>query len=80
MTFVTSAFSITAGEVAKYHSDTDATWSFCRHCGTTLTYENEDRPGEVDIAVGSLDDSEAFPPKKDVWTSEKLSWVHGVGE
>jgi hypothetical protein len=78
VTFLTTEFSIVKGEVAHYHSETQATWSFCRHCGTTLTYENAQRPNDVDVTVGSLDDSEAFPPNKDVCEDEKLSWVHGV--
>jgi hypothetical protein len=40
-----------------------------------LTYENDDRPNETDITTGSLDDPEHFPPSKDVFAEEKLSWV-----
>jgi hypothetical protein len=40
-----------------------------------LTYERDTRPDEIDITTGSLDHPEDFPPSKDVYADEKLSWV-----
>jgi hypothetical protein len=59
------------GEPKRYKTDTGA-------CGTSLTYENDKRPKEIDITTGSLDDPEHFPPNRDVFPEEKLSWVHLV--
>jgi hypothetical protein len=75
VTFPEAAFTLTQGEPVRYPSETGATWSFCGRCGTTLTYTNGSRPGEIDVTTGSLDDPEAFPPKLDVNGDEKLSWV-----
>ena len=50
----------------------------CLINGTTLTYQNEDRPQEIDITTGSLDHPESFVPNKDVFIKEKLSWVASV--
>jgi len=42
---------------------------------TSLTYEHDKRPDEIDITTGSLDHSEDFPPTKDVYPEERLPWV-----
>jgi hypothetical protein len=68
-------FQITKGQPKRYRTDTGAYRTFCSDCGTPLTYENDSRPGEVDITTGSLDNPENFPPTKDVFADEKLGWV-----
>jgi hypothetical protein len=70
-----SDFEWEKGEAKRYKTDTAAYRTFCDSCGTSLTYENDDRPNEIDITTGSLDDPEHFPPSKDVFAEEKLSWV-----
>jgi hypothetical protein len=68
-------FSWARGEPKLFRTDTGATRTFCGQCGTSLTYENDARPNEIDITTGSLDDPEHFPPNRDVFPEEKLSWV-----
>lgn len=75
ITVKTPGFKFTAGNPKRYRTDTGAYRTFCVDCGTSLTYENDSRPGELDITTGSLDDPERFPPTKDVFADEKLSWV-----
>jgi hypothetical protein len=75
ITVKTPEFAFTTGTPKRYQTDTGAYRTFCADCGTSLTYENDSRPGEVDITTGSLDDPERFPPTKDVFADEKLSWV-----
>ncbi len=70
-----SGFAWKKGEPKRYLTDTGAYRTFCGSCGTSLTYENEERPDEIDITTGSLDDPEQFPPNRDVFPEEKLSWV-----
>jgi hypothetical protein len=70
-----SDFAWEVGQPKRYQTDTGAYRTFCDSCGTSLTYENDDRPNEIDITTGSLDDPEHFPPSKDVFAEEKLSWV-----
>jgi len=43
-------------------------------CRTSLTYETDRRPEEIDITTGSLDHPEDFPPTKDVYPEERLPW------
>ena len=75
ITVNTSKFAFTSGTPKRYRTDTGAFRTFCGDCGTSLTYERDSRPGEIDITTGSLDDPEKFAPTKDVYADEKLSWV-----
>ena len=75
-----AGFRILSGEPVRYRTDTGAWRTFCGHCGTSLTYESDKRPGRVDITTGSLDDAESFPPLDDTHADEKLSWVALVEE
>ena len=49
--------------------------TFCRQCGTPLTYRHESSPETLDVATGTLDDPNAFPPTHHSWLSHGLSWV-----
>lgn len=48
---------------------------FCPTCGTTLHWENNARPGVIDVAVGAFADPEFPSPGLIVWTDRKHSWV-----
>jgi hypothetical protein len=67
-------FTITAGVPADFPSSQGVVRSFCRDCGTPLTYRSRRFPGEVHVLIGSLDEPERFTPTGHVWLSEKLSW------
>ena len=71
-----SEFKWETGEPHRYKTDTGAFRTFCDSCGTSLTYETDRRPDEIDITTASLDQPENFPPTKDVYPEEKLPWVH----
>jgi hypothetical protein len=73
-------FRFEQGTPKRYRTDTGAWRTFCDGCGTSLTYERDSRPGEIDITTGCLDQPEAFPPAKDVFAEEKLPWVPLVGD
>jgi hypothetical protein len=75
ITVATTNFAFSRGNPKKYRTDTGAYRTFCGDCGTSLTYEKDSRPGELDITTGSLDNAENFRPTKDVFADEKLSWV-----
>src|SRR4051812_49037881 len=42
------------GEPSRYQTETGAWRTFCQKCGTSLTYEHDDRPDEIDITTASL--------------------------
>lgn len=74
-----SEFTFEKGEPKRYRTETGAWRTFCGGCGSSLTYEGDDRPEEIDITTGTLDHPEDFPPAKDVFADEKLRWVELVG-
>ena len=67
-----SEFAWKSGQPKRYKTDTGAYRTFCDSC------ENDERPNEIDITTGSLDEPEHFPPNRDVFPEEKLSWVPPV--
>jgi hypothetical protein len=66
---------IVAGTLAVFASSPGIERGFCARCGTSLTYRRANRPGLFDVTTASLDDPEAFPPTKEIWTGERLSWI-----
>ena len=68
-------FAWEKGKPKRYQTDTGAYRTFCDSCGTSLTYEHDERPDEIDITTGSLDNPGRFPPNRDVFPEERLSWV-----
>jgi hypothetical protein len=70
-----ASFHFAKGSPKRYHTDTGAWRTFCDVCGSSLTYERDTRPDEIDITTGSLDHPESFAPTKDVFADERLSWV-----
>src|SRR5438105_875963 len=75
-----SNFVLEKGQPRRYRTDTGAYRTFCEFCGTSITYEQGRRPGEIDITTASLDHPENFPPNRDVFPEEKLPWVNLIGE
>ncbi|RJF90349.1 GFA family protein [Sphingomonas cavernae] len=73
--FLEDKVEITQGELAIFESSPGVERGFCARCGTSLTYRRANRPGLFDVTTGSLDDPEAFPPGKEIWIEERLSWI-----
>ncbi len=65
---------IVAGALAIFASSPGVERGFCARCGSALSYRRANRPGLFDVTTVSLDDPEAFPPDKEIWLEEKLSW------
>jgi hypothetical protein len=72
--FAEQDIAIVAGELAIYQSSPGVERGFCAQCGTSLTYTRANRPGLFDVTTASLDDPEACPPTKEIWTEQRLSW------
>lgn len=62
-------------EPSQFASSAPVVRTFCPNCGTSLTYQHGNRQGQIDITSGSLDKPEKIIPTKDIFCSEKLSWV-----
>ena len=65
---------VLTGKPVRFRSSARATRSFCGRCGTSLLYESDTSPDEVDITLSSLDDPNALPPKDHTWTASKPGW------
>jgi hypothetical protein len=74
-TFAREDFLVTDGEMAAHRSTPGVTRGLCRVCGTSLTYENESRAGQIDVTLTSFDDPSAFSPRSHIWVEDKLPWV-----
>ena len=48
---------------------------FCAACGTSLTYRNDNRPTEIDVTLGTLDEPTRLVPQMHVWVADKLPWT-----
>ncbi len=74
--FPEGRFAITAGEelLVRYRTDTGATRSFCRLCGTTLLYEGPRWAGEVHVALACMDEEIDRLPQAHVNVDHKAGW------
>jgi len=72
--FPAGDFAFANGEPTRYPSSPGVVRTFCATCGTSLTYETEERPADIDVTTATLDDPEAFPPTR-FSTEQKLSWA-----
>jgi hypothetical protein len=68
-------FRLIRGEPARFKSSARGQRSFCARCGTQLTFEHQDFPGEIDITTCSLDDPNVLPPKDHTWMRSRLDWI-----
>ena len=48
---------------------------FCGHCGTTMLYRSELSPGEVHIALATIDGAADRAPQLHVFTDQAVEWV-----
>lgn len=70
---------ITQGRPSTFNSSGESIRRFCGTCGTGLFYENATfLPGLVDVQTMTLDEPDACPPRAQVQTSERASWVHDL--
>ena len=71
-----AAFRWLSGEdlVSRYDSSPGETRTFCRVCGSTLPTFFRDRPGELGLPLGTLDDDPGARPSAHVWVGSKAPW------
>ena len=62
------------GFLVGYHTDTQATRSFCKSCGTTLFFEAPRWEGEIHIALANVTDSHDLEPDAHVYADRAVSW------
>jgi len=57
-----------------YHSSPGVTRGICSACGSSISYENDKRPGDIDISLNCLHDPDAATPRAHIWTEDKQPW------
>jgi len=74
-TFERAHFQLLRGELSAYRSSARRLRGFCAACGTSLTFQSDDRPTEIDVTLGTLDEPTRLAPQMHVWVEDKLPWV-----
>lgn len=74
-TYARDTFRATRGEVHRYPSSPGVTRGICCNCGSSISYENDKRPGEIDITVNCLDDPKSATMRAHIWTEDKQPWL-----
>jgi len=74
-TYERDSFDVKHGKMHWHHSSPGVTRGICNNCGSSITYENEKRPGEIDITVNSLDDPSLPSLRAHIWTEDKQPWL-----
>lgn len=73
--FEKSKFSL-QGQLVQYKSSDWAERGFCSRCGSQVICYDSRLPDCVALTVGSLDEPSDIVPQLNVWTSNRLSWLH----
>lgn len=63
-----------SGPVQWYDGGAGIRRGFCGACGSTLFSERASA-GTIGLALGSLDDPDAFRPSEHIWTSDMQRWL-----
>ena len=74
VTFRSSDFAFITGEPARFRSTPPVIRTFCRKCGTPLTYQHQDSPDTIDVTTVTLDLPDNFAPAREIWIEHKLAW------
>lgn len=69
-----SSVTFTSGDRAIHESSPGVRRGFCASCGTPLTYESYEAPGEIHFYTGTCDDPDSLPPARHVWCEAALAW------
>ncbi len=68
-------FRFSQGNTATFRSSEHILRSFCATCGTTLTFQDNRYPDEIDIASATLDDPARMPPGDHTFVQYQLPWM-----
>ena len=73
--FRSADLAFTSGAPAHYQSSEIARRGYCARCGTPLTFQYLNRPEQLSVTVGSLDDPGRVRPERHYWTSRQVAWL-----
>lgn len=69
-----AALRLTRGELTPVYF-AQRVRSFARCCHTPLFFAETTTSSEIDVAIATLDNPRGFPPRKNIWTEDRLPWV-----
>ena len=73
-TYARDTLRVTRGAIQFFDSSPGVTRGTCSACGTSISYEHVDRPGDIDLTLNSLDDPSAPVLKAHIWVEDKAPW------
>lgn len=73
--FASSEVEWIAGAPVFYASSKGVKRGYCKSCGTPLSYESDQWPGERHFLIGVFDDPRVFTPSGDHLKEEALVWA-----
>ena len=59
-----------------YTSSPGVTRRFCGDCGSTISYQGDNWPDEINISLGFFDNPEVFTPQSHCYVKTALPWLH----
>lgn len=74
-TYPRSSFRVTQGALHLHRSSPGVVRGICNECGSSMTYQNTKRSGEIDITLNCLDDPAGPELKAHIWTEDKQPWM-----
>lgn len=74
--FPAAAFRYIKGAPAVYQSSPGVRRTFCRRCGTSLTYQGDKWANEIHVLVATFDYPENFPTTHQAFAAERIPWFH----
>jgi hypothetical protein len=74
-TYEKGTFEVTQGAMCYYESSRGVTRGHCSACGSSISYENCKRPGEIDITLNTHDDPSGPLLRAHIWTEDKPRWL-----
>lgn len=74
--FPAERFHVVAGaeDRVRWRTETGATRSFCRNCGSTLLYEGPRWEGEVHVAFANFEDTGDLMPQAHAYADRSPAW------
>lgn len=73
--FPVEAFAFVKGKPATYRATPKAERTFCRACGTQLTFRHVESARQIDVTAGSLDEPDAVRPDAHIWIASRVPWL-----
>jgi hypothetical protein len=74
VTVARASFTVDTGVLSWFASTARVQRGFCPRCASPVAYLHADRPDEIDLTLGTVDQPEAFEPIDHIWMEDALPW------